>query len=264
MRCTCVQYKKNKDGVGYTSYPCGQCIACRLNKVRDWTIRLMHENRFHKDSCFLTLTYDPEHLPADGSVHKEDMQKFMKRLRNYCPNIRFFGCGEYGERYARPHYHLIIFGLSYKDPLFAGKKYDNKSKGYYLKSNLWKNGNMYIGDVTYSSCRYVASYVNKKQFGKKGKDFYAEKGIEPEFTLMSRRPGIGAEFVNFTNQCCSGINELSSTADHQRCHDITKIKSLTRKNSKKRERLKKELIAQSKSQIIKLFNGKRILLRVLD
>lgn len=263
MKCTCVQYKKNKDGIGYTSYPCGQCIACRLNKVRDWTIRLMHENRFHKDSCFLTLTYDPEHLPADGSVHKEDMQNFMKRLRNYCPNVRFFGCGEYGERYARPHYHLIIFGLSYKDPIFAGKKYDNKSKGYYLKSKLWKNGNMYLGDVTYSSCRYVASYVNKKQFGKKGKDFYSARGIEPEFTLMSRRPGIGAEFVNFTNQCCSGTKELYSTVDPLPCLGITKTRCLTQKNSKKREQLKSAPIAALKKQTLNLCSGKKISLVVL-
>lgn len=263
MKCTCVQTKKNKDGIGYMSYPCGQCIACRLNKVRDWTIRLMHENRFHDHSVFLTLTYDEEHLPEDRSIHKEDVQNFMKRLRNYRSGIRFFACGEYGEKYSRPHYHLIIFGLSIDDPLFKGKVYDRKSKGYYLLSPLWKNGNMYLGDVTYSSCRYVASYVNKKQLGKKGKQFYEDNKLVPEFTLMSRRPGIGSDFVNFTEECCCETKPLFLMEGEQHYPVSMKTRSLTRKRLKKREKLKRELIAQLKNQTLKLSNGKRILLRVI-
>lgn len=258
MKCTCVQYRKNKDGIGYTSYPCGQCIACRLNRVRDWTIRLMHENRFHEHSVFLTLTYDEVHLPFDRSVHKEDVQNFMKRLRNHKKDIRFFACGEYGEKYSRPHYHLIIFGLSMNDPLFKGKVYDRKSKGYYLLSPLWKNGNMYIGDVTYSSCRYVASYVNKKQFGKKGKDFYEKNKIEPEFTLMSRRPGIGAEFVNFTKVCSEEIKPLFLMVKGQLYPDFMRIKFLIPKSSKKPVEPKKKLIVVSRKPILNLFNGAEI------
>lgn len=263
MKCTHTCYRKNKDGIGYTSYPCGQCIACRLNKVRDWTIRLMHENRFHKDSVFLTLTYDQEHLPEDHSVHKEDVQKFMKRLRNYCPNVRFFACGEYGERYSRPHYHLIIFGLSIDNPIFKGKVYDRKSKGYYLLSPLWKNGNMYVGSVTYSSCRYVASYVNKKQFGKKGQEFYKNNGIEPEFTLMSRRPGIGAEFVNFTKLCSSEISELSSMESLRHYLDTMRIKFLILKSLRELEKPKKKLTVQLRRQTLRLSNGTQIFLRVI-
>lgn len=37
--------------------PCGQCIACRLNKARQWSIRCMHEARYHSDNAFVTLTY---------------------------------------------------------------------------------------------------------------------------------------------------------------------------------------------------------------
>lgn len=263
MRCTCVQYRKNKDGIGYVSYPCGQCIACRLNKVRDWTIRLMHEARFHDDSVFLTLTYDDKHLPENGSLNKQDMQNFMKRLRNHCSNVRFFGCGEYGERYSRPHYHLIIFGLSMKDPIFKGKVYDRKSKGYYLLSPLWKNGNMYIGDVTYSSCRYVASYVNKKQLGKKGTEFYEKNKLLPEFTLMSRRPGIGTAFVNFTNQCSDEIKLSSLMAAVRRYRDFMKTKFLTQRNLNSPEQRKKEPTPQLMKQTLHLCNGKKIFLLVI-
>ena len=36
----------------------------------------------------------------------------MKRLRfKFGSGIRYFQCGEYGEHYARPHHHAIIFGF---------------------------------------------------------------------------------------------------------------------------------------------------------
>ena len=61
--------------------PCGQCIACRLNYAKFWSIRMMQELRKHDAACFATLTYDDEHLPDDHILHKEDLQNFWKRLR---------------------------------------------------------------------------------------------------------------------------------------------------------------------------------------
>jgi len=61
--------------------PCGQCIGCRLERSREWAIRMVHEASMHEDNCFITLTYAPEYLPPDGSLVKSDFQKFMKRLR---------------------------------------------------------------------------------------------------------------------------------------------------------------------------------------
>lgn len=190
-------YRKSKDGTTWQSYPCGQCIACRLNKVRDWTLRLMHEAKFYDKMVFLTITYDEEHLPEGRTLVKEDLQDYLKRLRYYCGKVRFFACGEYGDQYQRPHYHLIVYGIDKDNQIFHGKKYDAKRGIWYVKSRVWKNGTTYIGDVTYNSCRYVASYVNKKVLGKGSKEFYEKRGVIPEFTLMSRKPGIGSDFVNF-------------------------------------------------------------------
>lgn len=61
--------------------PCGQCIGCRFEKSRQWALRCVHEASLHEENCFITLTYNPEHLPKSNSLDKSHFQKFMKRLR---------------------------------------------------------------------------------------------------------------------------------------------------------------------------------------
>lgn len=226
MQCVKPIMVKCLDGL-HRIVPCGQCIACRLNRVRDWSIRLMHEKRSYDKSVFLTLTYSPENLKSDSLI-KKDVQDYLKRLRKALGDekIRYFLCGEYGEKFSRPHFHLIVFGIDKTHLIFRGKKYDSKSKGYYLTDDaIWKKGIVYIGDVTYQSIRYVASYVNKKYFGKSAK-IYNEKGIEPEFTLMSRKPGIGSDFVNFIRSDLEHLNQLRLMGKKLSCQDIMKPKYL--------------------------------------
>lgn len=49
-------------------------------------------------------------------LNKHDLQNFIKRFRNYakkilgfCPEIKYFGVGEYGPKTFRPHYHLLFY-----------------------------------------------------------------------------------------------------------------------------------------------------------
>lgn len=195
--------------------PCGRCTSCRLEHSRQWAVRCMHEASMHKANSFITLTYAPEHLPEDHSVHKEHLQKFIKRLRkNTKEELRYFACGEYGEAKGRPHYHAIIFGYDFPD-----KQIHTQTKaGHYLYTSdmlnkCWKFGYSLIGEVTFESAAYVARYVMKKRKGKPdevdpitGKtnaEYYMlvdnNTGevleIEPEFCLMSRRPGIGRAWL---------------------------------------------------------------------
>lgn len=134
-------------------------MECRIARSREWTTRLLHELQSWDSAQFVTLTYDTEHLPSDSGLHKDDLQKFMKRLRKELDydqrKIRYFGCGEYGDLGDRPHYHLIIFGLGLK-----------KADQDLVKSH-WKNGFVKIGTVTEHSCRYVTDYILKKYSGKK-------------------------------------------------------------------------------------------------
>ena len=118
------------DGV-YSSLtlPCGQCIGCRLNYSRNWAIRCVHESSLHEHNCFITLTYNDENLPLNGSLDLKHFQDFMKRLRKKVSvPIRYFHCGEYGSRLQRPHYHLLLFGLDFPDKKFwkmsRGKRSD--------------------------------------------------------------------------------------------------------------------------------------------
>lgn len=189
------------DGIGqYVIIPCGQCTECRVSKAREWSIRLMHEAALHDKCSFLTLTYDDYHLPQDGSLRYRDLQLFNKNLRRqldyYYPGnkIRFFAVGEYGSKSFRPHFHEILFG---EDFSFDRKEW-KKSHGYsYYRSDflerIWNNGFSVIGDVSYDSVNYVARYTLKKITGNIASFVY--DGLEPEKAIMSRRPGIGHDFL---------------------------------------------------------------------
>jgi len=188
--------------------PCGQCIGCRLEKSRQWAVRIMHEASMHEKNCFITLTYAPEKLPADESLDKRHFPEFMKRLRksashrDECGNlwhlpIRVFYCGEYGEQLSRPHYHACVFGLD-----FADKELMKEENGMKLWTSngleeIWGMGFCTIGELTFESAAYVARYVMKKVTGADAEDHYKKfrldgtlVDVEPEFVGMSRRPGI--------------------------------------------------------------------------
>lgn len=177
--------------------PCGQCIGCRLERSRQWAVRCMHEASLHEKNCFITLTYAPEHLPPNSSLVKDDLTKFWKRLRDRLgyPTLRYYACGEYGELHGRPHYHACVFGYDFPD-----KKVLKVQNGFVLYDSdllkdIWGKGRVAIGEVTFESAGYVARYILKKALGKKAEDMYAALGIVPEYTVMSRRPGIASGWI---------------------------------------------------------------------
>jgi len=175
--------------------PCGQCIGCRLEKSRQWAVRLMHESQMHDRSSFLTLTY--RDLPKGGSLNIRDIQLFLKKLRKSrgSTKLRFFQCGEYGELTARPHHHMILFG----EDFYRDRKQIPDSQSGFPQYNsqeledLWSHGLCTIGDVTFESAAYVARYALKKITGELAENHYS--GRKPEYVTMSRRPGIGASWL---------------------------------------------------------------------
>lgn len=187
--------------------PCGQCIGCRLKYSQEWAIRLMHEKQMHDESCFLTLTMSPEYMESrenPWSLDKTEFQRFMKRLRKrYGKKVRYFHCGEYGEKNSRPHYHAIIFGMDFEDKELFQVRDEIRLYTSETLAKLWPYGFSTIGEVSMESCAYVARYVTKKYKGKDAEKHYVRwdpvtgEGvpIEPEYATMSRKPGIGNEWL---------------------------------------------------------------------
>lgn len=193
--------------------PCGNCIGCRLDRSKQWAIRCVNEASLHEDNCFLTLTY--ANPPENNELNKEHFQKFMKKLRKKYAHkqIRYFQCGEYGEKLSRPHYHALIFGLDFEDKTFH--KEHNGSPLFISEEldNLWGYGHCWIGSVTFESAAYTARYILKKVNGKNATEHYEtlnEYGeyVEklPEYITMSlgnRKPpehpehnrGIGYQWI---------------------------------------------------------------------
>lgn len=188
----------------YNTVPCGKCLGCCLEYSRMWGIRCMHEAQMHKENVFLTLTYRDEELQygvnkktglCKPTLYPRHLQLFWKRLREKTnARFRYFGCGEYGERYRRPHYHACLFGLDFKDKKLRTIKNGNNLYTSDTLNDVWSHGDCRIGNVTFESASYVARYIIGRKLSN-GVESYEEEGLEPEFVRMSRRPGIGRTWL---------------------------------------------------------------------
>lgn len=207
---------------GYIDMPrvhaCGQCAGCRLRYSYDWAVRCMHEASLHDRNSFITVTYATEYLPPYGTLVKKDFTDFLKRLRdrvdrNYGQKIRFYYCGEYGEKLGRPHYHACVFGLDFHQDRYRIED----SKGGHpqwmsdLLSSAWGMGRATIGELNFDSAGYVARYIVKKVTGKAAAEHYRRVDVNtgeeiqllPEYTDMSRggRKGKGIAYEWFKANC---------------------------------------------------------------
>jgi len=185
--------------------PCGSCIGCRVDKQDQWATRIMHEAQMHVDTCYLTFTYNDDQVPLDGSVNKSDLRAFWKALRQKLSphKIRYVQCGEYGDKFGRPHYHAAVFGYDPKDKKFY-RKNNQGDKLYRSESlnELWGKGFVTIGALTRTSAKYIAGYIFKKITGDKSEEHYTVVSrdgtmhqLHPEFITMSNRPGIGHDWI---------------------------------------------------------------------
>jgi len=198
----------DRGGGRHLTLPCGQCVGCRLERSRQWAVRIMHEASLHDDNCFITLTYDEDNVPRDGSLDKRHFQLFCKRMRKRLGSFRFFHCGEYGESLGRPHYHACVFGLDFPDRELYRSSGENRLYTSKILDDLWQLGFATVGDLSFESAAYVARYVMKKVTGDAADEHYlrfSDDGevirLLPEYVTMSRRPGIARDwFQKFGNE----------------------------------------------------------------
>ena len=177
-------------GKQFFNVPCRQCMCCRLKKVQ--SLRMMSDLYLYdrymngQGASFVTLTYSDNFLPVNDSgvitLRKSDFQKFNKRFRinllrnNLSIPYKFIACGEYGGKLSRPHYHIIMLGISkpVADTFVP------------LSWNHIENGISDIGSLARGGLNYVLKYCTKTSLGKDVKKLYDDNGIERPFICHSK------------------------------------------------------------------------------
>ena len=153
----------------------------------------------HSHSCWITLTFATDPV----TIAKRDLQIFFKRMRNAGYKFSYYACGEYGEKFGRPHYHICLFG---HDFTLDGYPWRRTKAGHLLYRNealekLWKKGFVEVSQLTLENAGYTARYTLKKITGDMADEHYVReyKGLEvpitPEFQLSSRNPTIGKRWL---------------------------------------------------------------------
>lgn len=169
-----------------------------------WTAPESHKEPGNPRAWFVTLTYDNEHIPENGSLVPEHLRDFHSTVREAEGKVSFYGVGEYGDQYSRPHYHTVLYGPDFLDryrvpdrdgpPVWVSETLDN----------YWSHrGKAEFSAVTMGSASYVAAYVRKKLLAQENPDLYTRVDpltgelveVLPEFASMSRRPAIGKRWI---------------------------------------------------------------------
>jgi hypothetical protein len=242
---------------GYGSaYGCGRCLPCRITSARTWTARQVleaHEVGF-ENSAFLTLTYNEENLPKHGSLVKEHFTGFRHKVRDRFKGtgrkMRFFGCGEYGDKSERPHYHLSAFGISPLDASFV--------------QECWPYGFTQTAEFNAHTARYVTGYVTK--FKTRSGDMGPNR--IPEFARMS--PGLGkAALERLIDKMHTdhGADHILSTGDVFLSMQIgnkeyplgryliNKLRDATFGNHPQREKIKDRYAKEQKEWVLSLYKA---------
>lgn len=191
MACDTPFFVRPKGWLQDVPVPCGRCPPCKKRRVDGWVFRLMQEERVSTSAHFITLTYDPDHVPISPNgfmtLDKSEFPRYMKRLRKLVvkdsgglwPNLlKYYACGEYGSKGSRPHYHAIVFNVP-DDKLF----YEAWSL------NGVPFGSVHVGQVSGDSVAYTMKYIDKSSF----RFAHSRDDRVPEFALMSK--GLGRSYV---------------------------------------------------------------------
>lgn len=149
----------------------------------------MLEAQMHPVNSFETLTYAKTN--PSGSLTKSHLESTLNRLRAHYNRRsitppRYYGIGEYGEQTSRPHYHIAFFGISpdHSDLLTRAWEGIDTSSGY-------EPGHIDHGQLEPQSAAYITGYLTKKL----SRDEYDYAGLEPQFALMSLKPGLGLPWL---------------------------------------------------------------------
>lgn len=102
------------------------------------------------------------------SLCRKDLRLSLKRgrvqyLRDFgcnLPEFKYLAVGEYGKK-GRPHYHLLIFGLSHMDTVALFRDWKKRYGYVYIKHVVPKSKGDSAVDAVEKTCRYVSKYITK-------------------------------------------------------------------------------------------------------
>ena len=195
------------------SLPCNKCLHCRINRTREFAIRSHHESLVgpsgpisQDNNHFVLLTYNDKNLPKHGALQASDVKKFLDRIRADCawrglPSPRTFGCGEYGSKTQRPHYHINIFNLKLSDITYLKNLKQNKLYTSTYLTEKWKLGAVTLSPFSHLTAQYTAKYIVKALWADDPPE--GDTRVEAPFPLPSQgrvatstQPGLGAFFLD--------------------------------------------------------------------
>ncbi len=184
----------------FISVPCRKCAACVQNRKNDWARRLIIESQAVGMHYFITLTYENEPI----TYQKNDIKQFIKNLRAYEKDIRYFIVGERGDKNNRVHYHALIFSRSLTDQ-------------HILCS--WCHGFGMVQSINEARCYYAAKYC------------VPESRQSEHFMYVSRKPALG---FALTDKLSSYVERTGNAYFHVKGH-ITPIPRYNRRKLKERD-----------------------------
>lgn len=235
--------------------PCGCCLVCQDKKRNEWVSRMSLHSLTHKYCYFVTLTYGSYNLyeyvrhpfKADWELMKprvshsnykhreivmptllrqEHLTKFLKRLRallNF--NITYCAAGEYGEKFLRPHFHIILWSdspITYADVASAwsykcyeyAKNDVRQYNGRQLKNKVFTFpiGRIDFHDLVSNGTLDFDAIQNKSQLKAKHVFSYVAKYVSKRNVITSRlRDHILREYSRFPE-----IDRYDDDLDNQR------------------------------------------------
>lgn len=185
-----VQNKRTKEYIEVECRKCRNCIAKRISAITFLAEReLLERYKKGQGATFATLTYKESELPRTKdnrpTLRIKDVQNFNKRLRQKLKrknlgDYKYIYCGEMGEQNQRPHYHIILMGVS-------------QAIAQTLIQDTWGKGITQVGTLASGGLRYVIKYLEKAEYGLVSKTIMKENGEEPPFIHISQN--IGQEWL---------------------------------------------------------------------
>lgn len=142
---------------------CGKCVECLQKRRTSWQVRTEKETISngvprYKHAYLITLTYNNLHLNFSSNgkmtLRIRDLQMFIDRLRKEYP-LRYLCCGEYGGKFHRPHYHLLV--LSNNEKPLLRVQVESKWHNGFVDFKVINNNKKDFQKIS----RYIAKYISK-------------------------------------------------------------------------------------------------------